>query len=103
MATATQILDAVDSAMLTLKSLADVPGVSLIPYVSTLSGVISVVHAAYSAGKNIEPYIKAISDTFDPNNPAPSQADLDALSAKIAELEAQIQEPLPPPEDGEPA
>jgi len=94
------ILEAMDKAMGVIKTIADTPGVSLIPYVSTLSGVIGTVHAAYTAGKNIEPYIQAISDTF--TNPGvPSEADMAALDAKIASLEAQIDAPLPPKEGGE--
>jgi len=101
MATITEILDAIDTAMGVVKSIADTPGVNLVPYVSTLSGVIGTVHAAYTAGKNIEPYIQAISDTFTKPG-VPSEADMAALDAKIAALEAQIQAPLPPKEDGEP-
>jgi hypothetical protein len=100
MATISDILEAIDKAMGVVKTIADTPGVNLIPYVSTLSGVIGTVHAAYTAGKNIEPYIQAISDTF--TKPGmPTEADMAALDAKIADLEAQIQAPLPPKEDGE--
>lgn len=96
-----KVLDAIDTAMGVIKTVADTPGISLIPYVSTLSGVIGTVHAAYTAGKNITPYIQAISDTF--SKPGlPSQDDLTALDAKIAALEAKVQEPLPPKEEGEP-
>lgn len=95
-----QILETVDTVMTTIKSIADTPGLSLIPYVSTASSVIGAVHTAYTAGKNIEPYLTALKDTF--SGGQPSQADLDALDAKIAELEGKVQEPLPPKEDGEP-
>lgn len=94
-----EILDAIDTAMSTVKTIADTPGVNLIPYVSTLSGVIGTVHAAYTAGKNIEPYITAIKNTF--AKPDVSETDMVALDAKIAELETQVQTPLPAPEDGE--
>lgn len=101
MADLTKILDAIDTAMGVIKNIADTPGVNLIPYVSTLSGVIGTVHAAYNAGKNITPYIQAISDTFSKPG-VPTEADMAALDAKIADLEAQVQAPLPPKEDGEP-
>lgn len=96
-----QILEAVDSAMTTIKSIADTPGVNLLPYVSTLSSVIGGVHVAYTAGKNIEPYITAIKDTYTvPGSPTP--ADVASLDARIAALEAKVQALLPPAEEGEP-
>lgn len=101
MADLKQILEAVDSVMVTIKTVADMPGVSLIPYVSTASSVIGAVHMAYTAGKDITPYVNAIQNTFG-NTGVPSQADLDALDATIASLEAKVQEPLPPKEEGEP-
>lgn len=101
MADLTQILEAVDSVMLKIKTVADVPGINLLPYVSTASSVISAVHMAYVAGKDITPYITAIQDTF--SKPGlPSTEDVVALDAKIAALEAKVQAPLPPKEDGEP-
>lgn len=96
----TEVLDAIDTAMGVVKTVAESPGASLLPYVSTLSGVISAVHAAYTAGKNIEPYIEAIKDTF--TGGTPTQAQLDALDAQIAALEAQVDAPMPAQEDGEP-
>jgi len=100
MANVKQILEAVDAAMTTIKNIADTPGINLIPYVSTLSSVIGGVHMAYTAGKNIEPYITAIKDTYTvPGSPTP--ADIAALDARIADLVAQVQAPLPAPEEGE--
>lgn len=95
------ILEAVDGAMTTIKSIADTPGINLIPYVGTLSSVIGGVHMAYTAGKNIEPYITAIKDTYTvPGSPTP--ADVAALDSRIAALVADLQAPLPPKEDDEP-
>ncbi len=100
MSSISDILEALDKAMSVVKTIADTPGVNLIPYVSTLSGVIGTVHMAYTAGKDIEPFIQALSDTFTkPGTPTP--ADMAALDAKIAELEAKIDAPMPPKEDGE--
>jgi len=97
----TNILDAVDSMMTKVQSIASLPGVNLIPYVSTAASVIGAVHAAYTAGKAVEPYVTAIKNTF--SGDQPSQADLDALNAQIAQLEAQVEQPLPAPDEGEPA
>lgn len=97
----TQVLDTIDTVMGRIKALADIPGVNLIPYVSTLSSVIGTVHMAYNAGKNITPYIQAISDTFTKPD-LPTESDMATLDAKIAELEAKIDAPLPPKEEGEP-
>lgn len=102
MADIAQILDAVDSVMVKIKTIADIPGINVLPYVSTASSVIGAVHMAYTAGKDVTPYITAIQNTFSQPG-APSTDDLAALDAKIAALEAQVQAPLPPQEDGEPA
>lgn len=99
--TLTEVLDAIDTAMATIKGVAETPGINLLPYVSTLSSVISTVHAVYEAGKDIEPYITAIAATFSGGN-TPTAEDMTALDAKIAALEAQVDAPLPPAEDGEP-
>ncbi len=101
MADLKSVLEAIDKAMGVVKTIADTPGINLVPYVSTLSGVIGTVHAAYDAGKNIEPYITAIKDTFTKPG-TPTEADMAALDAKIAALEAGVDAPLPPKEDGEP-
>jgi hypothetical protein len=95
------ILEAVDSVMVKIKTVADMPGVSLIPYVSTASSVIGAVHMAYTAGKDITPYVEAIQATFLKPG-VPSAGDLATLNARITALEAKVQEPLPPKEAGEP-
>lgn len=99
MADLKQVLDAVNSALSMIKTIADTPGADVIPYVSTISSAISVIQAAEAAGENILPYVTAIKDTF--TGSVPTQADLDALDAKIDELRAKVQAPLPSPEEGE--
>lgn len=100
MASISDVLETMDRVMLGIKAVADTPGISLIPYVSTVSGIIGTVHAAYEAGKNITPYIEAIKNTFD--GKTPSEDEIATLNARIAALEAEIDAPLPPKEDGEP-
>lgn len=101
MADLKSVLEAIDNAMGVVKTIADTPGINLVPYVSTLSSVIGTVHAVYTAGKDITPFVQAISDTFTKPG-APTEADMAALDAKIAALEADVDSPLPPKEDGEP-
>lgn len=96
------ILAVIDNAALTIKGIADTPGINLVPYVSTLSSLIGTVHAVYATGQNVAPFIEAINTTFAPGS-TPSEADMAALDAKIVELEAKIDAPLPPKEEGEPA
>lgn len=96
-----QLLETLDSVMVKIAAAASLPGVNMIPYAGAVSSVISAVHMAYTAGKDITPYITAIQGTFSGAG-APSQADIDALNTKIAALEAQVQAPLPPKEEGEP-
>ena len=99
MADLKQVLDAVSTALGVIKTVAETPGVNMIPYATTISSAISALQAAYSLGKNIEPYISAIKETF--SGGVPSQGALDALDAKIVDLEAQADAPLPPKEAGE--
>jgi hypothetical protein len=96
----TQVLDAVDAALGVLKSLADTPGINMLPYVSTVSAAIGAVKAGVAAGKNVMPYVEAIKETFEGG--VPSQEKLSALDAKIAELEAEVDATLPAKEAGEP-
>lgn len=101
MASIAQILETVDSVMSKVNAVAQLPGVNLIPYVSTISGIISTVHSVYQAGKDVTPFISEIKKTFDTPG-TPSQEDVDALHAKIKDLEAQIDEPLPEKDPDEP-
>lgn len=99
MSSITEVLDTVDNVLMTIKNIADMPGVNLIPYVSTASSVISIIHAAHEAGKAVTPYIEAVKKTFDGDKP--TDEELAALNAKIEELEAAVDAPLPPKEEGE--
>lgn len=95
----TQVLSAIDGAMTVIKTVAETPGVNMIPYAATVSSAISALQAAESAGRDIAPFVKAISDTF--SGGVPTQNQLDALDVKITELEVLVDAPLPPKEDGE--
>lgn len=99
MANIQEILGAVNSALNVIKTVADTPGVNLIPYVSTVAKAVDAVQAGVKAGINVAPYVVAISETF--SGGTPSQEKLDALDAKLAELEAKVDAPLPAPEPGE--
>lgn len=96
-----QVLDAVSAALTVIKTVSQTPGVNVLPYATTVSAAVGAIQAAISAGKDIAPYVTAISDTF--TGTVPTQAQLDALDAKIAELESLVDAPLPPQENGEPA
>jgi len=100
MASAQQVLDTVNSVLNTLKEVASLPGVNMIPYVSTVSGAISALQAAAAIGINIAPYLTALKDTF--SGGVPTQAEMDALDAKIASLEALVDAPLPDKDPEEP-
>lgn len=97
----TKLLDAVSSAANVIKTVAETPGINMIPYASTVSTAIGALQAAYAAGKNVAPYIEAIAATFT-GNALPSESDMAALDARISDLEAKVDAPLPPKEDGEP-
>lgn len=68
-----------------------------ITIISTILGVINVASKAIEFGKDAAPFIKAIIDQFEGKSPSEiTQADLDALEAKVDALSAELQMPLPP-------
>ncbi len=95
------VLSAVGTALSAIKTAADLPGVNLIPYVSTVSSVISVAQLALSQGQNIANLVTDLRETF--AGGLPTDAQLAALDARIATARAKLHAPLPAPEDGEPA
>jgi hypothetical protein len=97
-----KILDTIDGVMMTVKNVTDIPGVNLIPYVSTASSVIGTIHALYSGGKLAAGHLQEIQATFNPGAPPPSEEKLDALAKRMAELRAELHAPMPPKEADEP-
>lgn len=93
------ILDAVSTALGVIKGIADTPGVNLIPYVSTVSSAIGVIQLAVGQGKNVVDLVTSLKSTF--AGGVPTQAQLDALDARIAAARAKLHAPLPAKEEGE--
>src|SRR4051812_14720747 len=93
------LLNAFDNVAGVIKTIADTPGVNLIPYASTVSSAVSAIQAAVKIGENVAPLVTALTNTFDDG--IPTQDQLDALNARIAALRTKIHAPLPPKEDGE--
>lgn len=96
-----QAFAVINQALSVISTVGNTPGINLIPYVSTVASAASAIQAGLNAAVNITPYITAISDTFS-GGQLPSASQLAALDAKIAELEAKVDAPLPAKEDGEP-
>lgn len=94
------LLDTFGNVASVIKSIAETPGINLIPYASTVSNAIGAIQAAVKLGKNVTEHITALNDTF--ANGIPSQGKLDELDAKIAMLRAKLHAPLPPKEEDEP-
>lgn len=95
-----KLIEAINAGLRVVKQVAELPGVNVIPYATTLSSAIGAVQMAVEAGKEIMPYVTAIKDTFSGDTP-PTQEQLDALDAKIAALRTDLHAPLPPKEAGE--
>jgi hypothetical protein len=93
------LLDAFENVAGVVKTIADTPGVNMIPYATTVSSAIGAIQVAIKLGQNVSTQVDALRDTF--ADGVPSQDKLDALNAKIAELRAKIHAPLPPKEEGE--
>ena len=100
MTTINDVLSSVNTALGVIKTVAETPGVNLLPYASVVSSAISAIQTAEEIGINIAPYVMALKDTF--SGGVPTQEEMDALDNKIALLNAEIDAPLPDPEPGEP-
>lgn len=92
-------LSVITNALGVIKTAASAPGINLLPYVGTVATAAGALQTAIQTGIDVAPYITAISTTF--SSGLPSDADRAALDAKIAELEAKVDAPLPAKEDGE--
>lgn len=93
------LLTAVTTALGAISAAGNLPGVNLIPYVSTVASVAGLLQFALEKGINVAGDIAALKETF--SNGLPSQDKIDALDARIAVLRAKLHAPLPPKEDGE--
>lgn len=96
-----QAFSVITNALSVISAAGNTPGVNMIPYVSTIAAAASAINAGLNAGMKVAPYIKAIADTYSGGG-LPTEAQHTALKAKIAELEAKVDAPLPPKEVGEP-
>jgi len=93
------LLDAFGNVASVVKTIADTPGINMIPYASTVSSAVSAIQAGIRLGENVTTQINALRDTF--ANGVPTKAQLDALDARIETLRAKIHSPLPEKEEGE--
>jgi hypothetical protein len=91
--------EAIAMAAGVVQTAANTPGINVIPYANLVGSAAGLLQRAINLGLNITPYIEAIKDTY--SGGVPSQEKQDALDAKLAQLRAEIQAPLPPPEEGE--
>lgn len=96
-----KLLDSVNTALTVIKTVADTPGVNVLPYAALVSSAIGVIQLGIGAGLNVVPYVDALKETF--QGGVPTQAQMDALDAKIRELEDKVQAAPPPAEAGEPS
>jgi hypothetical protein len=101
MADLQKILSALNTALGVLKTVAETPGVNMLPYASTVSSAVRAIQAGVSAGANVMPFVDALAATFTQDK-VPTEAELAALDAKIEELEAKVNAPLPEKEADEP-
>lgn len=97
-----EVLTTVNGVLTVIKTVADTPGVNMLPYAAVASSAITALQAALAAGRNVAPYVEAITKTFGDGSKVPTPDEISALDDKIAELEAEAQTPLPPVEEGEP-
>jgi hypothetical protein len=102
MSNLSDVLDTVGSMANVIKTVAQMPGVNMLPYANTIAGAIELLQVAVTAGKNLTPYVDAIRGTFGDGATVPSEADMAALDAKIMTLRAKLHAPLPPKDEDEP-
>jgi hypothetical protein len=91
---------ALQTALSAVSAAGSIPGVNLIPHVATIATAAGVIKQAIDIGVKVTPYIKAVVKTY--AGGIPTEPERLALDAKISELEAKVQEALPPKEAGEP-
>lgn len=91
--------DVISNALSVISTAGSTPGINLIPYVSTVASAASLINTGLKTGVKVLPYVAAIKETF--ANGLPTEEKRVALDAKLVELRAIVQAPLPPPEDGE--
>lgn len=94
------ILSTLNTALGVLKTVTETPGINALPYVNTISSALRAIEIGVNAGANVLPYVEALAATFTQDK-VPTEAELAALDAKIAELEAKVNAPLPEKEEGE--
>lgn len=97
-----ELLGTINSMLTVVKNVAQLPGVNMIPYASTIGGAIELLQLAVQAGQDITPYIMAIKGTFGDGSKVPTEAELAELDVKIAQLRTELHADLPPAEEGEP-
>lgn len=98
-ATWKRAFEAINQALTVISAAGAIPGVNLIPYVGTVTAAAGAIQRGLVAGEKVLPYIKAVAATF--SGGLPTEDERLALDAKIAELEAKVDAPLPPKEPGE--
>ena len=94
------LLDAFSNVASVIKTIADTPGVNMIPYASTVSSAIDTIQLGVKLGKDVSANITALAETFTPGT-IPTGDQLAALDAEIAELRAKLHAALPDKEEGE--
>ena len=102
MADINQVLTTVNDVLTTIKTVAQMPGVNMLPYANTAAGAIELLQLAIQAGQNITPYVNAIKGTFGSGGKVPTEAELAALDNKIAQLRAELHAGLPEKDPDEP-
>ena len=99
MATFTSVLGAISTALGAIKSATSIPGINLLPYVSTVNSAVDTIQFVMEKSQSVAGLVTDFTETF--SNGLPSQDKLDALDAKIADLRAKVHAPLPAKEEGE--
>lgn len=96
-----EVLGIVSTSLGVINKLGNTPGVNLIPYVSTVASAAGALSMLIDAGKEFEPLATKLKDTFKPDAPLPTEAELAALDADT-EAELTKLRTMPPREDDEP-
>ncbi len=97
-----KIISTIDGVLSVIKTIADTPGINMLPYVNTVSGAIGLAQVALDAGQDVLPIFDKLRETFGDGAKVPTLEELAALDADIAAMHARIQSPPPAAEEGEP-
>lgn len=95
-----QVVAIISQSLDVVQQIGNTPGVSLIPYVGTITSVAGALHQLIDAEQEFEPLALKLADTFKPGALPPTE---EAMAELMADTDAELDKlrTMPPKEEGE--